>query len=389
MPKKTYLDTGYLTSAPLTIDRKKGIMTGVKVCTVGEAKGHGVSLDDEFIHQVVELGNGYKQGLKARFGHPNMCSTALGTFLGRFKNLRTEETERADGSTALTAVADLFVSNTAKETPNGDLHKYVFDMADKESDMFGTSIVFTGDDYKKGDDGKKYYYGDKVDDGVKLSDETFVDCKSLFACDCVDEPAANDGMFSKFANETIAGQISQFLDLNPHVFSMLNDSPEVIEIISAHGDKVETFFAKYQAQKKLTEINNMPETKEEKGLTSEDVKKPEVPETPSEETAPKVEGEEAKPEQPEVPETEEVETIDKAEFSSLVEVFGAEIASQVVLSGGGKEEAYKLQAEATEAKIKALEEENEQLKAEAGKDGGTPAKFSAEAKQKQKPWAKK
>ena len=141
---RKWMSTGYLKSKPTGgINREAGIIEGVKVCTAGEAQGHDVSLDAEFVDTVVRFGNERKQGLKARFGHPNMCSTALGTFLGRYKNFRKETTTRDDGSEAVAAVADMFMSNEAKETPNGNLYDYVLGLAENEPDMFGTSIVFT------------------------------------------------------------------------------------------------------------------------------------------------------------------------------------------------------------------------------------------------------
>lgn len=116
-----WMSSGYLQSAPTGgVNEEKGIIEGVSVCTVGEAKGHGVNLDSEFIQRVAELGSAKSNGLKARFGHPNMCSTALGTFIGRFKNFRQVENQ---------VKADLFLSNEAKSTPHGDLYSYVLGMA--------------------------------------------------------------------------------------------------------------------------------------------------------------------------------------------------------------------------------------------------------------------
>ncbi|MFA7184594.1 MAG: hypothetical protein WC082_06875, partial [Victivallales bacterium] len=224
---KKYFSTGYLKAKPGNVDLEKGIITDVKVCTEGEALGHGVHLDSEFISNVTKFGNERKQGLKARFGHPSMCSTSLGTFLGRYKNFRTEKTVRENGDEADVSVADLYLSNEARSTPNGDLYSYVCGMAQNEADMFGTSIVYEpGKEYRKDKDGNKWYrvgyksYSDgkgNVEDGEELSEELYVECNELFACDCVDDPAANDGLFSRFSNETVAGQISEFLDMNPQV----------------------------------------------------------------------------------------------------------------------------------------------------------------------------
>lgn len=115
-----WLSTGYLKSKPEgAVDRERGIIPGALVVTEGEAKGHGVFLEAEFVDEVIRQGNEAKAGLKARFGHPNMCSTALGTFLGRWKNFRRDTITRDDGSQAVAARADLFLSQSAKDTPHG------------------------------------------------------------------------------------------------------------------------------------------------------------------------------------------------------------------------------------------------------------------------------
>jgi len=188
-----------------TVDREKGAIFGVSVNTVGEAKGHGVHLEQSFIERVAELGNAEKNGLKARFGHPSMCSTALGTLLGRFRNFRVEGEQ---------VLADLFLSNSAKETPGGNLYDYVLSLAESESDMFGTSIVFTiGEEYQ-----------------LEGDDKTFVTCGKLHACDVVDDPAANpDGLFSAFNQNALSAQVSEFLGTHPEVYEMLSNQPEVVE----------------------------------------------------------------------------------------------------------------------------------------------------------------
>lgn len=253
MPKKWY-DTGYLRAKPKEVDAETGIIKGVKVCSAGEAKGHGVHLDKEFIETVTSLGNASNRGLKARFGHPTMCSESLGTFIGRFKNFSMGRTTRDDGSLAWCCFADLHLSETAKDAPNGDLYSYVLAMAENEADMFGTSIVFTaGLVFKRNDKGEKVFPYDKNGNRNQkyrdIGGPQYIECAKLHACDCVDEPAANDGLFSAFANETIAGQITEFLDLHPQIFEALQESPEVLKALSQYGEKIDEFMSRYTAYK--------------------------------------------------------------------------------------------------------------------------------------------
>jgi len=381
---KRWLSTGYLKSKTGKVDREKGIIHDVSVCTVGEAKGHGVNLDSEFVDTVARSGAEKKQGLKARFGHPNMCSTTLGTFLGRFKNFQRDGEQ---------AKADLFLSNEAKKTPNGNLYDYVLDMAENNPDMFGTSIVFTpGRYFKKDSDGNKWFQfpaedyefgyenedGEICEDEKDLSEEIFVECAELHACDAVDEPAANDGLFSKFSNETIAGQVTEFLDLNPQVWEALSANPEILKALSLHAGKLDEFIAKYQTYKSKEGAIHMSEETKNPAEGSEEPAAI-VPETPA--TQPESAEPEAAPEATEETGTieQQAKTIDAVEFEGLMKEFGAEIAAKVALSGGGISEGRKLRIESLEAENKQLKKENELL---SGAKGGSPAQASSDAKGK-------
>ena len=290
---KAWSKTGYLKATPAKVDQKQGVIRGVKICSQGEAAGHGVHLDEEFIDTLVQQGNASKRGLKARFGHPSMCSQALGTFIGRFKNFSRGATKRNDGTDAACCFGDLHLSESAKETPNGDLHAYVLAMAENEADMFGTSIVFTqGQRYRRDQHGKKLYprnqdgsWSDAYDQAGKAGSPDFVECKTLHACDCVDDPAANDGLFSAFAGETVAGQISEFLDQHPQVFELLEQSPEVMEAITRYGDRFDEFFSRYQQYRNQDISNPPPATSTDKEAEMADENKGTTPEATETETA--------------------------------------------------------------------------------------------------------
>jgi len=268
-----WLGTTCLREKPAKVEAEIGVIHGCKICSEGEAKGHDVFLDKEFIDTVAAQGGAAKRGIKARFGHPNMCSDSLGTFVGRFVNFSTGTTIRKDGSSAACCFADLHLSESAKEAPGGDLYTYIVSMAENEGDMFGTSIVFSrGPTYRRDKDtGKKAYrhvresfYEVEVsyvwEDGNKLSgeekdnltDELFIECKNLIACDCVDDPAANDGLFSAFSGEIVAGQITQFFDLHPHVFEILEQSPEIVEAVAQHGKRFDQFLTRYRDYRATT-----------------------------------------------------------------------------------------------------------------------------------------
>jgi len=251
---KKWFSTNAFKSAPEGVDTEKGIIFGVAVVTAGEAKGHGVSLDTSFVESAVEQGNAKKSGIKARFGHPNMCSTALGSFIGRVKNFR------ADGDIAR---GDLFLSNESKETPNGNLHGYVIGMAKNEPDMFGLSIVFTPGDSYKVNDGEVVKQGDEG--FADAGGDTFIELGKLHAADVVDDPAANpDGLFSAWSQETFAGQATEFFDTHPEVFELMKANPEVVqEFMSRYSAESETHIVdSVESLSSLKKENEMEEKKE-------------------------------------------------------------------------------------------------------------------------------
>jgi len=230
-----YFSTPPIFSAPVTnIDRELGIIQGVTIARIGPAKGHNGFVDRTFLLQIVDNAASKPAGIKARFGHPNMCSQALGTYLGRFKNYSYSGDH---------VKADLHLDDTAKSTPSGDLYTYVLDMAEKNPDMFGASIVF--------EIGESVFLEEDLD-GEKVEKEYFR-LKELRATDIVDEPAATDGLFS--AN-TFPGIATQFLDENPEILDLIFSKPDsIIEFLSNYitnskmnlSEKIKQNFASFLA----------------------------------------------------------------------------------------------------------------------------------------------
>lgn len=234
-----------LGSAPTQVDRSAGIIRGVSVIEMGEAKGHGVWVDATMLDQVVAAGNASPSGIKARFTHPGMCADGLGTLIGHHTSFRR------DGDRVL---ADLHLSETAKATPNGDLHTYVLDLAEKEPSRFGESIVFTGTPVWKTQRGEIAVNDQslstrtgyrKPDD---LTDEKpYARVARLLASDLVDEPAANTkGLFGFSAASFFAGTGG---DLPEQAFAILDQLRDEhgITFEAAHG-----LLARYAAARGIT-----------------------------------------------------------------------------------------------------------------------------------------
>ncbi len=150
------------------IDAENAIVKGVSVITTGEAIGHGLMIDSRTLQQVAELGGKFQDGLKVRFNHPGKNGASVLSNAGTLKNFR------ADGDKVR---ADLHLLKTSSDTAQ------ILEMAEKMPQSFGLSIVFSGENEEK--DGK-----------------TFARCTEIYACDLVDDPAANPtGLFSKPINE--------------------------------------------------------------------------------------------------------------------------------------------------------------------------------------------
>lgn len=206
-------------------DKHRGVIRGIAVMTKGQVKDcRAWKIDDMTLSQIVAEGNKHtKTGLKSRFGHPSMSSTALGTFLGRAKNFFV------DGDIAR---ADLYLSKTAYETPDGDLASYVLNLAEKDPDAFGTSVVLGDYDLEEQLDEKGKVMRDENDEPIVA-----LRVKSLFAVDAVDDPAANNGMFGKFFNDSVqlSAKGAEFLD-------KLLSNPDALDYVVA-------FLERYRANR--------------------------------------------------------------------------------------------------------------------------------------------
>jgi hypothetical protein len=162
-----------------------GVIRNVSIMRKGFVKdSRGWEIDDTTLEQLASVGNSLKAGQKSRFGHPNMSSTALGTFLGRFKDFRV------DGNFVR---ADIYFDKTAYETPSGDLATYVINLAKSDPGSFGVSIAMREKEleWRVNKDGK--YQRDSK--GKILP--PLLRIKKLSAVDIVDDPAASDEMFDK------------------------------------------------------------------------------------------------------------------------------------------------------------------------------------------------
>lgn len=198
----------------LQIDFEKGIIRKVSVCSKGEARGHGINLDESFIKDLLRQGEKANHGVKCRFGHPSPYNDAIGTLIGVFKNFKLSD----DNSQIY---ADLYLSESAKKSPHGNLFEYTLSLAEHHPKHFGTSIVnFEPSYYQYDAEGNKKELMGYND--YNADKEIYMKLGFFEACDLVDSPAANPaGLFSnnKNNNMSIKKSISKF-------FNMENEKPE-------------------------------------------------------------------------------------------------------------------------------------------------------------------
>jgi len=241
---------------------------------------------------------------------------------------------RVEGGRVL---GDLHFSKSAHDTPDGNLAKYVMDLAEEDPEAAGLSIVFYHDreaeDEFTADHLEEVEYEDhhgrtvkemrfKSPDPNNENNYPHVRLKELTAADIVDEPAANpEGLFdrSPFARQAD--------DLLSYAAGISDKKPEV-SAFNVDGDKALQFFNRWLSSRGLTLLSN----DEVAAMANEQEKNPEAPEVP------------------------EVSTFTKedllAEQKKFTDRFGAENGVKWYAEGKSYTECLELYADAKEQEAK-------------------------------------
>ena len=141
------------------IDAAAATIKNVSVITVGEARGHGMQIDEKTLLQVKAAAETYSGGLKVKTDH----YSGFNEIVGALKNFTIDGDQLR---------ADLFLLK------NHDATARIIEMAELMPDTFGLSISFSGEHEENGD-------------------TTFARCSEIYSADLVDTPAANPtGLFS-------------------------------------------------------------------------------------------------------------------------------------------------------------------------------------------------
>jgi hypothetical protein len=180
-----------------------------------------------FIQQLKKLSAPFEvAGMQVRFGHPNECNPALGSFAGRAKNFRIRGEQ---------IIADITLSDVAENSPGKQgLKSYILGMALENPDAMMMSIVFTpGNSYFINADGQEEDWDGSNGQGrymLSLPEEDRIIYERVSAwhfTDFVDQGANTLDMFRGTSGE-LASRVTTFLDENPDVLRAIVSDPKVI-----------------------------------------------------------------------------------------------------------------------------------------------------------------
>lgn len=197
-----------LNQTNLNVDRENGVIKNVSIVEEGVNKNKS-HFSTKYLDDLAHGANEIKAGVKSRFGHPAMCSSSLGTYLGRYKNFQF------DGKKV---TADLHLDPITKKTQvegkGVSMFEYITDMAESNPDMFGNSIHIPPPIYEE----------EQIEfEGQKYNSHIF---NGIVASDLVDDPAATSGMFN---TNDLGIIMTDFLDENPQIFEVVQKDASIIE----------------------------------------------------------------------------------------------------------------------------------------------------------------
>jgi hypothetical protein len=239
---------------PSKVDRKANIVFGANLMQVGDLNNGDArpwTVDAESLSQAQIMMSKGNNGAKARFTHPNMSSDGMGSYLGRWKNVRV------DGGTLR---GDLHLADAAFKSPQGDLGTYVMDLAESDPEAFGVSLA-TRLDYASLEEFDKKKTGGKWP--MRFSD--------IRAGDIVDEPAATRGGMFDLTTPDLRNLPAQATVLLSTYFG--DAEPEVVR------GRINSFLDRYLSNREPVMADEIPVEKTEEVPVEETP----VPVTPAEE----------------------------------------------------------------------------------------------------------
>jgi len=194
------------------------IIEGVSIISVGEAKGHGLFVDDITLQEVKACAESYAGGVKVNLDHGAGIKDIVG-FCDNFRIVGGK------------LVADLNLLETAEK------RAYVLEIAERMPDTFGISIAFSGPVRER--DGR-----------------SFASCTELYSADLVQTPAANPtGLFS-FTAKAVDTSAKEMIDDKNKMEDGAEDTVSIADIVERLS-ALETAFGDYKSK-----MEEMPKDEE-------------------------------------------------------------------------------------------------------------------------------
>jgi hypothetical protein len=204
------------------------IIEGVSIISVGEAKGHGLFVDDITLQEVKACAESYAGGVKVNLDHGAGIKDIVG-FCDNFRIIGEK------------LVADLNLLETAEK------RAYVLEIATRMPDTFGISIAFSGPVRER--DGR-----------------SFASCTELYSADLVQTPAANPtGLFS-FTAKSVDTSAKEMIDDKNKMEDEAEDTVSIADIVERLS-ALETAFGDYK--KKMEEMPKDEEKMEDAPMVEE------------------------------------------------------------------------------------------------------------------------
>jgi hypothetical protein len=187
------------------------VIEGVSIISIGEAKGHGLYVDETTLMQVKVCAESYKGGVKVNLDHGAGIKDIVG-FVNNFRIVGKQ------------LLGDL---NLLETSPMRD---YVMEISSKLPDTFGISIAFTG----------------PIREVEGLA---FASCTELYSADLVQTPAANaTGLFS-FTAKQVDSFSKQMEDATIEI-EPKEDEVSIADIVSRLA-ALETAFGDYKSKMEM------------------------------------------------------------------------------------------------------------------------------------------
>jgi hypothetical protein len=203
------------------------IIEGVSIISVGEAKGHGLFVDDITLQEVKACAESYAGGVKVNLDHGAGIKDIVG-FCDNFRIIGEK------------LVADLNLLETAEK------RAYVLEIATRMPDTFGISIAFSGPVRER--DGR-----------------SFASCTELYSADLVQTPAANPtGLFS-FTAKSVDTSANQMIDDKNKMEDGAEDTVSIADIIERLS-ALETAFGDYKNKMEEAPKEEMAEEKKDEEM---------------------------------------------------------------------------------------------------------------------------